>query len=197
MNMRASEDQLMARFQNGDWDAFSEIVGRYHDFLVRFFRIRGRDQAESEDLAQEVWKKVHRARHEYSARAPFRAYLARIARNHLIDFLRGSEHRHAPMSLDRAMSADSDEGSPGLITALPVAVIDPMEEVMGGELRDRISDALLHLPEPMRETFVLCVLEDVKYEDAAELLGVPVGTIKSRIFNAIRKLRDTLKAEVL
>ena len=193
--MSVTDDQLMCLFQEGDVLAFSKIVDRYHDFLVRFFRVRGRTEAEAADLAQDVWKKVFKARHEYSAKAPFRAYLARIARNHLIDLTRGADFRHAPISLD-GRSDGNDERKGGLQDVLCAPDVDPAHDAMSEELCERIKEALMSLPEPQRETFILCRLEDMKYEDAAEVLGVPVGTIKSRVFNAIRHLRDMLRAEV-
>lgn len=194
--MTATDDELMLSFRGGEVAAFSGIVERYHDFLVRFFRVRGRSASASDDLAQDVWRKVFRARHEYTAKAPFRAYLARIARNHLIDVLRGSEARHAPVSLDAPAGGCADGGRAGLSIFLAGPEADPADEAQNAELRSRLTDALMQLPEPQRETFVLCQLEEMRYEDAAEVLGVPVGTVKSRIFNAVRRLRDALRAEV-
>jgi RNA polymerase sigma-70 factor, ECF subfamily len=189
--MVVADDELMSVFQGGGNDAFCELVDRYQRPLVRFFMLRGRGAEEAEDCAQDVWRKIFRARHDYTARAQFRTYLFRVARNHLIDRMRTAEARHPWLPFEEETAAGAMQGC-----ADAARDGDPIDHAAARELLERVHAALERLPEAQREVFTLAHLDELTYDEAADVLGVPVGTIKSRMFHAVRRLRELLKAEV-
>lgn len=195
--MSRDDDSLMFAFQKGETGAFTELVERYQDRLLRYFRHRGRSVQESEDDAQEVWRKIFRSRSEYTAKALFSTYFYRIARNLLIDRLRSAAHKHPAISLDDGGAEDDGfERRAAAVDLLAAAGPDPSDEMSAGELRERIRAAIDQLPEAQREAFMLSQFDGLPYEEIASVLGVPVGTVKSRMFNAVRRLREALRTEV-
>jgi len=182
---------LMLAFQGGDDGAFAELVARHSEALVNYFYFQSRDMDLAEDCAQEAWVRIFRSRHEYNPRARFRTYLFRVARNLWIDVYRSGSRRRQEASLDA-------EGAPGggdplrLLERLPGAAEAPGRDLDRRELAALVAEALAGLPAEMREVYVLGELEGLPYAEVAELLHIPVGTVKSRMFNAVRRLRERL-----
>ncbi|MCB9831559.1 MAG: sigma-70 family RNA polymerase sigma factor [Planctomycetes bacterium] len=184
--------RLMLAFKRGDYNAFATLVERHQKALIQFFYAQHPDRQMAEDCTQEVWRKVFKARADYEVRARFKTYLLRVARNHWIDVYR-SRVKHGPLlSLDGAQ----EEENPGMAAAVPGAERTPLAELSGRELQEIIEEALGRLPEPQREVFVLAEFQGLRYQDVAQILDIPVGTVKSRMFNAIRRLRELLHREM-
>jgi RNA polymerase sigma-70 factor (ECF subfamily) len=155
---------LMQRVHDGDRDAVIGIVERYQDELVGFF--------------------YHLAWDQPTAR--LRTWLYRIAHNLWIDHLRRKRHH---------VSLDEERGEEGLRLAevLPApAVQDPEAAERDGRIRSRVREALEGLPEGQREVFVMANNHGMKYHEIGEVLGIPEGTVKSRMHHAVRFLRDEL-----
>ena len=181
--------RLMLAFQRGDRRAFDQLVERYANALVNYFYFQSRDQDLAEDCAQDVWAKLFRARDQYEPRALFRTWLFRVARNHWIDTLRSLGRRPPPLSLSLG---EGEEGSSSLaerLAALPGGGIESLER---RELAERLGAALGRLTEEMREVFLLGEIEELPYAEIARILGIPVGTVKSRMYHAVRRLRAWL-----
>jgi RNA polymerase sigma-70 factor (ECF subfamily) len=179
--MQADELELVKRSQNGDVAAFNVIVERYQ---AHVFNVAARflgNAASAEDVAQETF--ISAFRHISSFRSEnLRAWLLRIASNLCYDALRSAKRR-PESSLDAAM-----EANPGFGVPAPEAQ-GPEQAALQTELRDAIQKAVLTLPEDQRATLVLVDIEGLDYAEAAESLGVSVGTIKSRLFRAREKVR--------
>lgn len=185
---------LMLSFKRGDYNAFSTLVEKHQQALIQFFFAQHPDQQLAEDCSQEVWRKVFKARNDYVARARFKTYLFRVARNYWIDVYR-SKSKHKPLvSLDAGNSAHED--SPALANIVADKLPTPPSLLSNEELKTKIQWALGRLPENQREVFVLSEFQGLKYHDIGEALAIPVGTVKSRMFNAMRRLRDLLNKEI-
>jgi RNA polymerase sigma-70 factor (ECF subfamily) len=176
----------MVAFQQGDYDAFGRLVEQYTDPLVNFFYYQCRDWDLAEDCCQEVWAKLFRSREEYQPRARFSTFLFRVARNHWIDCFRSRARRPTETSLD----GDPDERSLG--DSLESAPLPPDALMERKDVAGAVAAALAHLPPEMRDVFVLGEVEGLPYSEVAVILAIPVGTVKSRMFNAVRRLQELL-----
>jgi RNA polymerase sigma-70 factor (ECF subfamily) len=182
-----SDTDLMIAFAAGDEAAFDELVERHHIPLINFFFKMVWDRHVAEDLSQEVFVKLHCHRQGYQPRAKFTTFLYRVARNCAVDYLRRHKHERGAVSLDAPVESGSS-----LQDQLVGDGADPTVETQHRELGDSIRDALATLPEEHRTVFVLSEVQGLKYAEISEVLDVPVGTIKSRMHNATKRLRDAL-----
>jgi RNA polymerase sigma-70 factor (ECF subfamily) len=165
----SSDEQLMLEFQQGSREAFSELFARYRDRIYGFFRRRLNHAARAEELAQETFLAVLRAAARYEPRALFRTYLYGIAMN-----LLRAERRKA-----------GREESP------PAEAVDPPA---GGnpEAALWVRRAIAQLDAGDREVLLLREYEQLSYEEIAGLTGVPIGTVRSRLWRARMALKELL-----
>ncbi len=181
-----AELALMARVRDGDREAVIGIVERYQDELIGFFFHLCWDQLASEELAQDVFVRLYNARERWQPTARLRTWLYRIAHNLWIDHLRRKRS---------LVSLDAERGEEGLRlsdTLAAPATPDPDARDRDAEIRVRVRAALAELPEGQREVFVLANDQGMKYHDISAVLGIPEGTVKSRMHHAVRFLRDEL-----
>jgi RNA polymerase sigma-70 factor (ECF subfamily) len=169
---------LMLRVRDADRDAFAVLVRRHEKMLLNFFARSG-VQYDYEDLVQQTFLRVYRYRDRYVTRAKFTTFLFLLARQVWIDELRRRK-RH-----ERLVSGLAAE---------------PRKEFAASEAADSsaaggldLGRALASLPEGLRLVVELGVYQDLPYADVAKILGIPVGTVKSRMFNALAKLRGFLE----
>ncbi len=182
----------MERFRDGDDDAFPGIVARFQKPLVNFFYRLTWDRFTSEDYAQEVFARLIRHRKSYRRSAKLSTYVFRIARNYWIDRYR--ERANAPKMTSLNMTVGTGEGR-GLSLGDTVEGSGPApaEELKRKEIRERLKEAVECLPEEQRLVFVLSENQGLKYAEISEVMEIPVGTVKSRMHAAMRRLRDLLK----
>jgi RNA polymerase sigma-70 factor (ECF subfamily) len=147
------------------------------------------DWPDRADLAQEVWLRVHRNLHRLHEPEKFRSWLSRIATNLFYDELRKRKRHLPPLSLDapRQLSEGEIEWDIPDATARPEDVLDTQE--FYGELHRAIAS----LPEAFRTTIILREIEGMAYEEIAEITGVSLGTVKSRIARARQRLQTQLR----
>ena len=169
----AAEDvALMERAARDDLDAFSALVRKHERPLANFFARSG--AADVEDLAQQTFLKLWRTRRGYRPTAKFTTFLYLLARQTLVDAVRASKRR-ALLHEKAGKELDATEPAPR----------------HRGEGEDARA-ALDALSPPMRETVVLVVMQGLAYHEAAEVLRVPVGTVKSRVSAALRQMKEAL-----
>jgi RNA polymerase sigma-70 factor (ECF subfamily) len=169
--------ELMRLVAAGDRDAFATLVRRHERPLVNFFRRLGADAHEAEDCAQDTFLRLFQYRDRYRPAAPFPVFLHRLARNAWADcFRRGSRWRR-------------NEASGGAAAAGA-----PME--LAADDRLDLEGAVRALPAPLRWVVLLSVHQGLAYAEIAAVLGIPEGTVKSRMFHAVRRLREALRAGV-
>lgn len=191
--------ELMHRFGAGDDEAFRTLVRRHERALLHFFHRRCLDRAQAEDLAQEVFLRIVRHRGSWRPDAKFTTYMYRIAENLWIDRWRSRKAAPREASLEDELpgsGADGDDGG-SLGTAVAAPGSSPAELSADRELAAKIRRAVARLPEEQRAVFTMAEVRGMKYQDIAEVLEVPVGTVKSRMHAATAKLRTLLEAEGL
>lgn len=192
-----TDTALICRCQDKDIAAFDSIVARYKLKIFNYiYRMVG-DSDEAEDLTQEVFVKTYLAISSFRNESSLNTWLYRIANNLCIDSHRKRTRRHnalggAPLSLNEpAVEGDGEDGGPTREVA--DRSFEPFRVLAQQELDHQIQAALARLPLKMRTVVVLHDLEDMPYEEIAAVVGCPLGTVKSRLFNARMQLRETLK----
>lgn len=182
------DKKLMLRVKGGDMAAFEELYARYSRPLLNFFYRLTWDRGFSEDLMQEAFVRLWKGSRNYRPSGKFTTYLFQIAKNHWLNERDKKMRRIKPVSLE----AGGDEASNGLREAIPAPERGPMGEVLNRELSAALAKAVEGLSEKLRLVFVLGQLKGVKYADIAEILGIPVGTVKSRMANAEKSIRGRM-----
>jgi RNA polymerase sigma-70 factor (ECF subfamily) len=173
---------LMLAFQRGDAGAFRTLFERHARAMVAFCHHFVRDPARAEELAQDVFVKLHQAADRYRPSARFRTYLYRIASNHCLNELRRGEYGHRPGEASEPPDPD----------ALPSQGATPEEEARGAALERAVAELLARLPEKQRVALVLCRLEGLSYEEIAEVLDTTVSAVKSLVHRATVAAADAL-----
>ena len=185
--MGVSMDDALARFCKGDMEALSEVVercqGRLYGYLARIVH----DPATAEDLFQQTWVRVAEKIKSYDRKRSFEVWLFTIARNLALDFLR----RYRPESLDEPLPSGGSRME-FLASSEPGA----LEVILGEENAGYLERAVKHLPVIYREVLALRFEEELKLEEIAAVLAVPLSTVKSRLRRALEELRQTLPGEV-
>jgi RNA polymerase sigma factor (sigma-70 family) len=172
-----------------DKAAFAELLRRYQSHLNRLFYHLAPDWEERADLTQEVWIRVYRHIHRLQDPTKFRGWLSRIATNLFYDELRKRKRVNQPISLDAPLFVDDGEMS----WELPDDAPSPSDDLATREFYEHLQTAIADLPETFRTTIVLREIEGLAYEEIAEITGVSLGTVKSRIARARLKLQLVLQ----
>lgn len=189
--------RAMAQVAAGRTGAFDAVVLRHRDGLYRFFLRMGWSPPDAEDLVQDVFLRIYARAGEYVPTARFTTFLYRVARNQAIDRARRQKRRGAVESLDRPLPGrEGDEADASLGDAI-AAPADPASALERAETeawrRKLLARAVRTLPGHERAVFALSGREGLNYAGIAEALGIPVGTVKSRMHSAVHRLRDYLR----
>jgi RNA polymerase sigma-70 factor (ECF subfamily) len=187
-----SDAELMLAFRDGDARAFEMLVGRHQRGIYNFILRSVRDQSRAEELLQEVFLRVVRAKDRYERTAKFTTWIYAIARNLCVDESRRARFRdHKSLDAKRP-GRDGEEGGT-LLSKLPAADVPTDEAADAPVLRKRMSAAIDALPDDQREVFLLRQMSGLSFREIGETLGVPENTIKSRMRYALEKLREHLR----
>jgi RNA polymerase sigma-70 factor (ECF subfamily) len=177
----ASERELVERCRRGEEAAFQHLVDQYKDLVFALIARSIPDRGRAEDLAQEVFLRIHRGLPYFRGEARLSTWIYRIAANVCTqDRMR----RREPASLD-----DERAGA-----AAPPSHAD--RQFGDLELRDRLEKAIARLPEHQRLLIAAHYLNEVQYEDLAETFKLPLGTVKTHLYRAKRELRRLLETEL-
>ncbi|MGC9316438.1 MAG: RNA polymerase sigma factor [Armatimonadota bacterium] len=186
-----SDEELMLLARDGDAEAFCELARRHHQWVERFLYHMTWDREAAEDGAQEVLVRVWLARDRYEPTAAFTTFLFACARNWWRNHRDRGSRRPPVISLQGQVGQEAR----ALLRELIARDDVPEQELLRGYERFRIRRAIDGLPEGQRTVFVLSHFEGLAHAQIAELLGIPVGTVKSRMHHAYLKLRQTLTEE--
>jgi RNA polymerase sigma-70 factor (ECF subfamily) len=183
-----SDEQLLLDYRRcGDGRLFEMLVHRYERELYSYLRRYLGDAALAEDAFQATFLQVHLKRDQFEEGRKFRPWLYTIATNQAIDAQRRNR-RHRVASLDRK-SAGAGEASVGsLLQLLFSRETDAAANFEREEQREWVRKNVRRLPEQYRKAVILVYYQGLKYREAAEVLGIPVGTVKSRLHTALYKL---------
>lgn len=182
---KITDEELMLRFQEADQSAYDEIVMRYKDQLFNFaFRFLG-NVYEAEDVVQETFVRLYTKKHAYQRIAKFSTWIYTITGNLAKTELRKRKRRN--------LTPISQMGHEDQIFEIEDLAADPERDVDSGIAEIHLQRAIENLPVRFREVVILVDIQEKSYEDVAEILSLPLGTVKSRLNRARRKLAKALK----
>lgn len=189
---RVSDEELLGRYRAGCARAFTVLVQRYERELYNYLRRYLGDATLAEDVFQNTFLQLHLKIDLYETGRSVRPWLYTIATNQAIDALRKG-NRHRTVSLD-ARAPNLDEACHAFVDLIHGASDDPLQALELDERRQWVRDALDRLPSYLRAVVVMAYYQGLKYREIAEVLDIPVGTVKSRLHAAVAKLADAWKA---
>ena len=158
------------------------------DLIERLLYHLAPDWSDRADLTQEVWIRVYRHLNRLQDPARFKGWLSRIATNLFYDELRKRKRFRSPLSLDAPRQLDDGQ----VDWELPATDPSPVDTLMTQEFYGQLQKAIAVLPEAFRTTIVLREIQGLSYEEIADMTGVSLGTVKSRIARARHRLQDDL-----
>ncbi len=189
-----SDEALMSRYrESGQTADFNELIRRYERELYRYLARYLGDAAQAEDVFQNTFLQVHLKRGLYEDGRPFRPWLYAIATHQAVDTLRKAG-RHPTVSLDQRSGGGGGDSDPGaLIDLLVNEGPGPLAELQEKERQEWVKKSIERLPETLKQALILAYYQDLKYREIAEVLKIPVGTVKSRLHAALAKLGEMAK----
>ncbi len=180
---------LMLRVKRGDREAFAALVEKYKQPVTNLVARTIRDDAEAEDIAQNVFIQVHKSAARYHVSAKFTTWLFTIARNLCLNEIR-RRSRHRTESLDATHPLDDDQPAKQYPDAKNSS---PDDSALHGELALKIEEALAALPENQRTAIILFQRQEMSYDEIAEILDCSLSSTKSLIHRGRETLKEKLK----
>ncbi|HEX8987055.1 MAG TPA: RNA polymerase sigma factor RpoE [Rhodocyclaceae bacterium] len=188
MGDREADQALVERVQAGDKQAYGLLVAKYQRKLVRLLSRLIRDAAEVEDVAQETFIKAYRALPNFRGESAFYTWLYRIGVNTAKNWL-VANGRRAPTSTE----VDSEEAESYAEGDLLRDADTPEHLLMSKQIADTVNAAMEKLPDDLRTAITLREIEGLSYEEIAQVMDCPIGTVRSRIFRARDAIADKLR----
>lgn len=176
---------LLALYREGDATAFKQLVELYRDRMVQFFYRLCWDRDRAEDLVQDLFVKLLLCSKRYRPEGRMATFVYRVATNLWIDHYRQLRPRPRFHSLDQVILSDGESHRPEYAGSEPT----PAQQLADGEEKAAMRRALENLTEPHRLVFELAVYQERPYAEISELLHIPIGTVKSRMHNAVSALK--------
>lgn len=189
-----SDMELIKRYAAGEEEAFQELVKQYKDSLYAFLR-RFLNQSDMvDDVFQETFMQLYVSRDTFDQSRPLRPWLFTIAANKAKDALRKSQRSNAipigTLSESEEMSFDE------MLNALSSDTVVPYDEAERNETSARVSEVIANMPEGLREILVLAYFNRFSYKQMADILSIPIGTVKSRLHTAVARFAKDWKTAV-
>ncbi len=185
-----SDKQLVERVQRGDQRAYDLLVLKYQHKIFGLISRYVKDSDEVQDVAQEAFIKAYRALPKFRGESAFYTWLYRIAINTAKNYLVSRSRRPPGVDVDVA-DAEYYDGASGLRDS-----DNPENVLFGNELKQVVDSALAALPEDLRTALTLREFDGLSYEDIADVMDCPVGTVRSRIFRAREAVDEKVKAQM-
>ena len=180
------DEDLVLRVQRGDKSAFDFLVIKYQHRIIQLVNRYIKDPSEAQDVAQEAFIKAYRALADFRGEAAFYTWLYRIAINTAKNYLLSRLRRSSNYQVD-IQEAEALENAPQL-----QGLETPERELLNQEIIDVINAVIEELPEEMRTAIILREFEGMSYEEIAEAMDCPVGTVRSRLFRAREEIDNKL-----
>ena len=186
------DEQLVERYRNGETTALEVLISRHHQELYHFLARFVSDRTAGEDLFQETFVQVHLSADTFDTSRRFRPWLFTIAANKARDYLRKMKRR-AAIPLSGPMAGDARERS--VLDLLQDDLPLPDQQAVSAEQRLRVRSAIEQLPDHLREFLLLAYFHQLPYKQIAEMLEIPLGTVKSRLHTAVGTFGKTWQAD--
>lgn len=182
-----TDEELVARARSGTQDAWAELVRRHHGAVFRAAHAALLSSADADDAAQEAWIAAWRALGEFRGQSTFRTWMLTIAWRKALD------RRRTVASWMRMIRLDRSDDEDGPAVQLAADDVGAEEAALDRASRAKLKKLVKALPRAHRDALLLVTTRDLPYADAAVLLGIPVGTLKWRVSDARRLLRERLQ----
>ncbi|MFQ5708604.1 MAG: RNA polymerase sigma factor [bacterium] len=189
--MKNTSSKLIKKAIEGDETAYKELLDNYRGAIFNLLYKMVRNREETEDLVQEAFMKAFKALPSFNEEYAFSTWLYKIAINNCIDHIR--KKRLKTYSIDKPVSAKDGE----LGREFPDTSMSPDKDLLSEEKSNIIEAAIGELPKNYKTVIVLRHAEEKSYEEIAEILNIPLGTVKARIFRAREMLKKKLKGTLL
>ena len=186
---RCSDEELLTRFRKGQRDVFGALVRRYQRELYGYLRRYLGDADLADDVFQTTFVQVYSKAELYEPGRPVRPWLYAIATNQAIDAMR-RVGRHPTVSLEQT-EGDGDGERRGLIDLIEAREVDPFDQAEASETRDLVRACVDRLPDFMKQVVLMAYYQGLKYQEIADALSIPLGTVKSRLHAALVKLHES------
>ncbi|HFE46218.1 MAG TPA: RNA polymerase sigma factor [Nannocystis exedens] len=187
-----SDESLMADFREGDAAAFEILMTRHRRGILNFLYRSVNNQSRAEELLQEVFLRVIRAKARYQQTARFSTWLYTIARNLCVDESRRAKFRRH-LSLDAPRRGRDGGQRESMLDGTAADDVRVDDQAMGPTIQNRLKQAIDRLPEDQREVFLMRQLSGLSFKQIGEAVGAPENTVKSRMRYALEKLRGDLQ----
>ena len=188
-----SDSMLLQRHLDGDSEAFGALMRRHEQELMAFLTRFMGNLAMAEDAFQEAFLQLHISAGAFDTTRRLKPWLFTIAANKARDAMR-SRSRKSAAPLDASIGGAEDQDS--YASVMPSSVPAPDENIVNFELRLAVEKIVESLPEALRIVLVLCYFHDFAYKEIAEMLALPLGTVKSRLHAAVGRFAGQWKARV-
>jgi RNA polymerase sigma-70 factor (ECF subfamily) len=189
-----SDEDLLAHFRKGRREAFAVLVRRYQGELYGYLRRYLGDSALAEDVFQNTFLQVFTKIGQYESGRPVRPWLYTIATHQAIDALRRNG-RFQAISLDQEREELAGTELPQLLDLLEGRGPGPLDQAEGEERRQLVRAGVDRLPDFLKSVVILAYYQGLKYRDIAAIVGIPVGTVKSRLHAALIRLQEAWASE--
>jgi RNA polymerase sigma-70 factor (ECF subfamily) len=199
IGVRTEDAALVAALKAGSEEAFGVLIGQYSQPLYTLIARSLQDPADAADITQEVFIKVFRSIRSFHGESSLRTWMYRIALHEASNQRRWwTRHKKQELTIDTPLgNGDLEDGENALCLGATLADLQdsPHTKAEHGELRARVEDALRKLPEAFRTVVVLREMEGFSYEEIADIVQVPAGTVKSRLTRGRAALKEILVAD--
>lgn len=191
---KLSDAELLTQYAAGDEAAFRELVSRYKNSLYAFLRQFLNRHDLVEDVFQETFLQLFTSRESFDQNRPLRPWLFTIAANKAKDALRKWQRTAA---VPIGTMADSQELSfDDMLNTVTADTTMPYDEMQKNETASRVGQIVADMPESLREILILAYFQKFSYKQMAEILGIPIGTVKSRLHTAVGRFAKEWKASI-
>jgi len=187
---READQVLVDRVKAGDQQAFALLVSKYQRKVIRLIARLVRDPVEVEDVAQEAFLKAYRALPQFRGESAFYTWLYRIAVNTAKNHLVAQGRRPIPMS---SFQDDDDDGEPFAADEAIADIQTPDSVLLSRQIAETVNRAIEALPAELRTAVTLREIEGLSYEEIAEAMNCPIGTVRSRIFRAREAIAEQIR----
>ena len=188
-----ADEELLARIRSGEREWFGPLVRKYERELYGYLRRYVGDADLAADVFQNTFLAIFKKIAHYEPGRAARPWIYTIATHQAIDAMRRRARRRDTSALLPSGADDSSDGSAqSLFVLLEVAGPSPVDMAELGESRLQVREAVAALPDLLKQVVILTYFQGLKYQEAAEILGVPLGTVKSRLHAALAKLTEAM-----
>jgi RNA polymerase sigma-70 factor (ECF subfamily) len=193
LTLQTEETALIEELRAGSEDAFTWLISRYHQPIYSLLARTVRDRADAADLTQDVFVKVFKGMSGFHGESSLRTWIYRIALREASNQRRWwARHKQHEVAIEQEIS-ESEYGAPVRLKELLVDPGEsPFDAAVQTEIRERVENAISQVPEPYRTTLILRDIEGFVYEEVAQMQGVNLGTVKSRLVRGRAFLKTLL-----